>query len=120
MKRRALLAGCAAGALLGFWGSGGGAQSSATFMETSATLTGYQDLDPALGAALQDAFETAGTRDPVPADLLAAWYSGSVPGPDGGTFVSYLDALIWRTLTFTKPQGFCGGALGYWAAPPEV
>ncbi|UYN96733.1 MAG: hypothetical protein KIT25_07325 [Enhydrobacter sp.] len=46
--------------------------------------------------------------------VVAAWYSGMV----GGTVVTYTDALAWNAVPFTKPNGSCGGAFGYWAQPP--
>jgi hypothetical protein len=32
--------------------------------------------------------------------------------------LTYLDAPVWSTLSFTKPPGVCGGAFGYWADAP--
>ncbi|MEO1191144.1 MAG: sugar dehydrogenase complex small subunit [Pseudomonadota bacterium] len=55
-----------------------------------------------------------GRASPSDAELLEAWYSGN----SGGEVVSYTEAAIWQVLTFTKPQGYCGGALGYWGEPP--
>lgn len=46
---------------------------------------------------------------------LQLWMSGMV-GND--RVLTYLDAPVWSTLSFTKPPGVCGGAFGYWADAP--
>ncbi len=51
-------------------------------------------------------------------ELTSAWFSGIVNGPKGQQVVLYVDAYMWNSMTFSKPMGQCGGALGYWATPP--
>jgi hypothetical protein len=52
--------------------------------------------------------------------VVAAFYSGEMPGPAGEKVLSYLDALVWQAVeSFTKPPSVCGGAFGYWADPPQ-
>lgn len=46
--------------------------------------------------------------------VVAAWFSGMVDG----RVITYTDALAWSAVSFTKPNGVCGGAFGYWAEPP--
>ncbi len=49
------------------------------------------------------------------ADLVvAAWYSGIV----NGQVITYTSSLAWNAVPFTKPNGYCGGAFGYWSDPP--
>jgi len=66
-----------------------------------------------LDAALQASSLTA-----LADELTAAWFSGIVNGPKGQQVVLYLDAYVWTAMTFSKPMGQCGGALGYWSTPP--
>ncbi|MEP7327787.1 MAG: sugar dehydrogenase complex small subunit [Betaproteobacteria bacterium] len=51
-------------------------------------------------------------------ELTSAWFSGIVNGPKGQQVVLYTDAYVWTAMTFSKPMGQCGGAFGYWSAPP--
>jgi hypothetical protein len=51
-------------------------------------------------------------------DIVAAWYSGLYEARDGLATISLPNALLWEALDFTKPAGFCGGRLGYWADAP--
>ncbi len=49
--------------------------------------------------------------------IAAAWWSGIVPTKVGETrVVSYLDALVWRTLPYAQPPSNCLGVTGAWAA----
>ena len=70
-------------------------------------------------ANLPDAQQRAASLKPPLRDVaemaLQLWVSGMV-----GTsrVIAYADAPVWSALTFTKPPGVCGGALGYWAGPP--
>ena len=52
-------------------------------------------------------------------ELIAAWYSGVVKNGNKDQIVLYIDAYVWRAMTFTKPMGVCGGAFGYWSSPPK-
>ncbi len=52
-------------------------------------------------------------------EIVAAWYSGSYATSAGLAAFNLTDALVWDALDFTKPPGLCGGATGYWAAPPQ-
>jgi len=111
------------------------------FMKLSTALIGAGDLDADLGRAYGKALRAgsqgvaidrlvglAGTRaggallDRIRHDnlndaanlVVAAWYSGVVDGQ----VITYTDALAWNAVPFTKPNGSCGGAFGYWAEPP--
>ena len=46
---------------------------------------------------------------------LQLWVSGMAGSTE---VVTYVGAPIWSVLTFTKPPGICGGALGYWSERP--
>lgn len=52
--------------------------------------------------------------------LVTAWYTGESPNPDDLQVLDYTDTLIWQAMDYTKPMGYCGGAVGYWAEPPEA
>ena len=52
--------------------------------------------------------------------VVSAWYTGESPNPDDLQVLTYTDALIWDAMDYTKPMAYCGGAMGYWADPPEV
>jgi hypothetical protein len=69
-------------------------------------------------AADLDAALKAGGLDALANELTAAWFSGVVNGAKGQQVVLYTDAYVWRAMTFSKPMGQCGGALGYWSSPP--
>ncbi len=106
------------------------------FLKLSERLTGQSDLDSDLASRFLSAFEAEGEAtalqdlvaqgddtaelDDLANEIVAAWYTGIVAGGGGDQFVTYEDALIWNTLTFTKPLGYCGGEMGYWADPPTL
>lgn len=105
------------------------------FLALSATLTGTpaKDLDRDAASALLAGFAATGNgpalaalaADPaadadVADALVAAWYSGVYDTGKGEAVATYNGALVWNALTFTKPQGNCGGELGYWSQPPAT
>lgn len=105
------------------------------FMSLSGKLTGHSDLDPEMGKNILAAFTAAGqapelaalVADPAPEAntsklanaLVAAWYSGLSPVAAAREVTGFNSALLWDTLSYTKPWGSCGGATGYWADPPS-
>ena len=95
------------------------------------------DADPTTGAAVTGLLEAAGMHDATPPASLAAltetgifaqeptkklanritklWYTGIYTNEAGAeTVATYVDALAWRTLRFTKPRTICGYP-GFWA-----
>ena len=63
----------------------------------------------------------AGKKDPdLTNSLVTAWYTGESPDPNDLLVLDYTEALIWQAMDYTKPMGYCGGAVGYWADPPEA
>jgi Membrane bound FAD containing D-sorbitol dehydrogenase len=65
------------------------------------------------------ALDTAAARR-VTATIVECWYTGVYASPSGPRVATYLEALAWSTLGFTKPPTVCGGGMGYWAeAPPS-
>lgn len=68
-------------------------------------------------AGLDAALKTGGL-EALANELTAAWFSGIVNGAKGQQVVLYVDAYVWTAMTFSKPMGQCGGALGYWSTPP--
>lgn len=53
---------------------------------------------------------------------MLLWLTGYTTDPTTHQpkIVSYLGAAVWLALPFTKPPGECGGAFGYWSAPPAA
>ncbi len=63
----------------------------------------------------------AGKEDPDLANtLVTSWYTGGSPDFYDPQALHYTDALIWDAMDYTKPMGYCGGVMGYWADPPEA
>jgi len=104
------------------------------FRSLSARLTGagLPDLDATATAKLLDGFMSRGRGAELAAliadgassgaladEIVAAWYSGSYATAAGLAAFNLTDALVWDALDFTKPPSLCGGATGYWAAPPQ-
>ena len=85
------------------------------FMRLSRVLTGVDDLDPDLGRVY---FAELGPRLPDAAAVLGAWYTGTYGDPRAPRVVTYVGALAWSTLVFTKAPGVCGGGTGYWSTKP--
>jgi hypothetical protein len=54
--------------------------------------------------------------------ILEYWYTGVYDQPGGGEQVvaTFVDALTWQALTYTKPQTICGPKSDFWAERPEV
>jgi hypothetical protein len=106
------------------------------FRQLSARLMGVPlgNLDRDAAARLLNAFlangletslallaaDTAVNTGTVADDIVAAWYSGVFQTPRGEVVATFTDALMWSALDYTKPFGFCGGAMGYWALPPQT
>lgn len=90
-----------------------------------------------LEVSMAQLLESAGLRSDAPATTLAAleatgilakeqarqlanrivemWYTGIYTNPAGEEVVAtYVDALAWQTLRFTKPKTICGRP-GFWA-----
>jgi hypothetical protein len=104
------------------------------FRALSARLIGasMNDLNQTAAAKLLDGFLSQGQEpdlarlfaDPgasagkLASDIVAAWYSGTYRTATGLASIGLPNALLWGALDFTKPAGFCGGRLGYWADAP--
>lgn len=86
-------------------------------------LTQIADSAAAMPESLDDLassgiFDNEATR--ALADKVTEyWYTGVYDTPEGEQAVAtYVDALAWKTLTFTKPKTICG-AYRFWTEPPE-
>ena len=130
LSRRAMLLGAtAAGALLCLpVASAPATDAFERFMTVSRALTGVSDLDRSIGrtifgllgiAGRMDARATAVDKD-LEVKIISAWHSGVVETPNGSTLATYSDALMWRSLDFTKPFGECSDGFGSWAAEPKA
>ena len=96
---------------------------------------------PQTSASLAELFDAAGLQAATPPTTLAAieqrgifeqaetrtlankiteyWYTGIYETAEGEEVVAtYVDALIWQALPFTKPTTICG-APGFWSEAPE-
>ena len=76
------------------------------FMRRSRELTGVDDLDPDLGRLYFAA------RPLDAAAIMNAWYTGTYGDPHAPRVATYVGALAWSTLVFTKAPGVCGGGTG--------
>lgn len=132
--RRHLLIGGSTAALAAFAQWPGAASAAELdperFLALSERLTRKDDLSADLATSMLEAFKTTGKANDLTAlangddnqdlanEVVAAWYSGVSPDPDSNDVLTYTDALMWQAMTFSKPMGYCGGAMGYWAEPP--
>jgi hypothetical protein len=63
-------------------------------------------------------FETELTRA-LAAKILEYWYTGIYENAEGEQVVAtYVDALTWVAISYTKPTTICGSP-GFWAEPPQ-
>jgi hypothetical protein len=89
-----------------------------------AAITARAGMHGAAPPATLDALMRTGALDTlaarrVTATIVECWYTGIYASPSGPRVATYLEALAWSTLGFTKPPTVCGGGMGYWAqAPP--
>lgn len=52
--------------------------------------------------------------------IIEYWYTGVYTTPEGEQMVAtFVDALAWKALHFTKPNSICGSP-GFWEERPEV
>ncbi len=121
------------------------ALSAGAFVAMTRTLTGYASQDPvaanallraltsAVGtptltriadlaartppAQLSAALASAGLDKPA-GGIVAALYSGVVETARGPVVVTYVDALAWQAVPWTKPNAICGGITNYWSTAP--
>lgn len=73
-----------------------------------------------------DAMQAAGVfddeaRNSLTQTITTYWYTGVVPAPEGDSsqVATFVDALAWTSLTFTKPRSICGSS-GFWASDPRI
>lgn len=99
-------------------------QQSGQFATTVAELYQAAGLDgetpPATVAELEAAgfFEHPATQE-LADKILEMWYTGIYDSAEGEQEVAtYVDALVWQAITFTKPLTICGMP-GFWAQPPQ-
>ncbi len=102
------------------------------FLALSEQQVGQTDLSKDVATAMLKAYATLGKTDALEElaagkkdqelanSLVASWYTGESPNPDDLQVLDYTDTLIWQAIDYTKPMGYCGGAVGYWADPPEA
>ena len=132
------MAGLAAIPAIGATGRAGAQETLQRFRALSARLTGFpaETLDPGLadglidaiveagdGAGLErllsDTVSDAGAADELARRIVVAWYSGIHPAAGTTSARDYRQALVWRTLDFTKPPGTCSAVPGDWSRPPS-
>lgn len=118
--------------------------SESAFRDLSVALTGFVPPDPGLSAAFRDSFSTELAnltklyeivRDSDPEDwtkeiasadlgdlaetLITAWYTGIVGEGKDQQVVTYLNALVWYAVGYTKPPSACDTDFGAWANRPN-
>ncbi len=136
LSRRGLLSAVSAMSVLGLTHIPGRAFAATIdldgFLALSASLTGKKDLSEDIAGRMLKAFAKTGREDEIAAldaedadseiadEIVEAWYTGVSPDPDDLDVLTYLDALIWRAMDYTKPMAVCGGGVGYWAEPPRT
>jgi hypothetical protein len=140
ISRRGLILGGVSAASLAFaFPLSTGARETITveeFRALSARLTGasLSDLDAGAASKLLDGFLSLGrgpdlarlAADPgakagtLADEIVAAWYSGNYHTGTGLASIGLPSALLWDSLSFTKPSGFCGGLTGYWGDAPQT
>lgn len=146
-RRRQLLQGIAALAVAGAVPAAAAqpAPSSAQFAAFTRAMTGYawQDdaaaaamlrtLSAAVGAttlarvadlargtppdALTGALAAAGLERAA-VTIVTALYTGVVDTPKGPVVLTYVSAIAWQAVPWTKPNALCGGITNYWASAP--
>jgi hypothetical protein len=88
-------------------------------------LAGLYDIAGFGGAAPPvdlSGLEAAGVFDQEASRSLAdaiieMWYTGTITQGEETIVVTYVDALAWKVLTFTKPRTVCG-TFGFWETRP--
>ena len=104
------------------------------FQKLSAALTGFpaSALDAQFAHELAAALAASGRADELErrlkapvgecgdldTEIIAAWYSGTLPAPSGPVVSTFRDALIWAALGFATPPGVCGAPQD-WSKPPK-
>lgn len=102
------------------------------FLALSEKQVGQSGLSKDIASAMLNAYTTVGKQDALAAlaagsndtdlanSIVASWYTGESPDPDAPHALDYTDILLWDAMDYSKPMGYCGGATGYWAEPPEA
>jgi hypothetical protein len=94
-------------------GASVGALLEQTFNSTSPISTTLEELEE------RGIFQDSALRA-VADKITEYWYTGIYTNADGEeTVATYVDALAWKTLTFTKPMTVCG-SYRFWTEPPEA
>ena len=134
LTRRAFVALCGAPAVAAVPAAPSSrAAASTPFAGLCARLTGFPAaaLPPGFAAALHGALLSAGRGEALDAalqgasdaalecDIIAACYSGVLPGAARPVVASFYGALVWEAASFAVPRGACAGA-GSWSKRPPV
>jgi hypothetical protein len=97
-----------------------GAKSGSALSAAYAAASSVSNTLPKDTAALSQSgfFEKEGMND-LAIQIADMWYSGvyNLNGEDH--VATFVDALAWKVLHFTKPPTICG-EFGFWATEPEV
>ncbi|NYS26236.1 hypothetical protein HUK65_14695 [Rhodobacteraceae bacterium 2376] len=112
------------------------------FLDLSRRLTGHDDLSPVLGARILGVLTETGQAQPLrdlylavseggamppmeDADILHqilhGWYLGRITVGDRTHLTGFEETLMGRVTADILPlRSYCGGAMGFWAAPPAT
>lgn len=93
-----------------------------TTLSTLYDATGFRGPNPprtveemeAAGVFEQDAL--AALADTI----ITYWYTGIYDTAEGPRVATYVDALAWRAIDYTKPRSICGPFPGFWHERPPV
>ncbi|MBK5927451.1 hypothetical protein CCR87_08955 [Rhodobaculum claviforme] len=116
--------------------------SGDAFLDLSRRLTGHHDLSPVLGARILAVLLETGQAQPLadlhvavsegatgPAvqeadilrHLLHGWYLGRITIGAQTHLTGFEETLMGRVTADILPlRSYCGGAMGFWAAPPAT
>lgn len=85
----------------------------------AATLKRVADVALASAPAQLSAALAAAGLDAAAATIVTALYSGVVETPKGPVVLTYVSAIAWQAVPWTKPNAICGGVTNYWSTAPE-
>lgn len=85
----------------------------------SAASAGSNTLPPDAEALAGAGFFEQQEMSDMAAQIAGMWYSGVYQQDGEDRVATYVDALAWKALHFTKPPTICG-SYGFWATEPDV
>lgn len=84
----------------------------------ASTLTRVADLARTTAPDALSAALAASGLEHAAATIVTALYTGVVDTPKGPVVLTYVSAIAWQAVPWTKPNALCGGVTNYWASAP--